>query len=460
MISSSFGKLYNLVEIRLKTAHIIEKRVTGFKMQNQEKLLEEIRNLLKNYFKELPGNSRYKVPLMSRLYDENEVIEVIETLMHPERLTLNASGDLKTYRFEDKWANFIGTKNGIMVNSGSSANLVAFYVLTNPSIENKINFGDEVITTALTWGTSVTPLYALGLKPIFVDANLEDYSIDTKKIEAAITPKTKAILAVHLLGFPCNMDEIMRIAKKHNLFVIEDCCESHGAEWNGKKVGSFGDISTFSFYISHHITTIEGGMVMTNNDDYAELARIIRSQGVMRNVKSQKYKAEINSRYPEIDPRFLFANTGYNFRPTEMEGSFGIVQLQRFDEFFRKREINASFFTTELDKYSKYLSLPKVRSDSRAAWFSYPIFVKKTAPFRKEELVDFLESKGIETRPIMAGNFTRQPAAYLYDFSISGGLVNTEQIHSNAFLIGTHAGIGEEERSYVASAFNEFFKGY
>ena len=312
----------------------------------------------------------------------------------------------------------------------------------------------------MTWGTSVTPMYALGLKPVFVDANLEDYTIDTRKIEAAITEKTKAIMIVHLLGFPCNMDEILRITRKYNLFVIEDCCEAHGAEWNGKKVGCFGDISTFSFYLSHHITTIEGGMVMTNKDNYAELARIIRSQGVMRNVKSQEYKSAINSRYPEIDPRFLFANTGYNFRPTEMESSFGVVQFGRFKNFLEIRELNAAFFTKELSKYSNYLILPKVKNNSRAAWFSYPILVKSFAPFNKRELVSFLEEKGIETRPIMAGNFIRQPAAYLYDFSVSGGLVNTEYIHSNAFLIGTHAGIGNEERNYVASVFDEFFKKY
>ena len=269
-------------------------------MPDKKKLVEEIKNLVGNYFKELPKNTSYKVPLMSRLYDERELAEAVDTLLTPERLTMNARGDLKTVRFENLWSHFIGVKNGIMVNSGSSANLVAFYVLTNPTIANKINFGDEVITTSLTWGTSVTPLYALGLKPVFIDANLEDYTMDVGKIEAAISPKTKAIMVVHLLGFPCNMSEIMRIARKYNLFVIEDCCEAHGAEWNGAKVGSFGDLSTFSFYLSHHITTIEGGMVMTNNDNYAELARIIRSQGVMRNVKSEEYKLKINSKPPEL----------------------------------------------------------------------------------------------------------------------------------------------------------------
>lgn len=427
---------------------------------DKEKLINDLREIIGEYFRGLPKTGKYKVPLMSRLYNEEEVVEVVETLLSPERLTLNASGELKTTKFEDLWANFIGVKNGIMVNSGSSANLVAFYVLTNPTLDNRIKPGDEVITTALTWGTSVSPLHALGLKPVFVDVNLEDYVMDVSKIEAAITPKTKAIMVVHLLGFPCNMDEILKIAKKHNLFVIEDCCEAHGAEWNNAKVGSFGDLSTFSFYLSHHITTIEGGIIMTNNDSYAELARIIRSQGVMRNVKSQEYKSKINSKYPNIDSRFLFANTGHNFRPSEMESSFGIVQFKKFDGFFNIRELNASSFTKELSNYSDYLILPKVREGSRAAWFSYPILVKNSAPFTREELVSFLESKGIETRPIMAGNFTKHPVSDFYDFEISGGLENTDYIHSNAFFIGTHAGIGENEREYIDSVFKEFFKKY
>ncbi len=262
-------------------------------MPDKQQVVKEIEKLAASYFENHPGFSRYKVPLMSRLYDEQEIAEVVETLLSPERLTLNAAGNLKTEIFENKWADFIGTKNGIMVNSGSSANLIAFYILSNPTIGNRLKSGDEVITTALTYGTSVTPLYALGLKPIFIDANLEDYTMDVNSIEAAITSKTKAIMPVHLLGFPCDMEKIMQIAKKYNLFVIEDCCEAHGAEWSGKKVGSFGDISTFSFYLSHHITTVEGGMIMTDDDSYAELARIIRSQGVMRNVKSQAYKSQI-----------------------------------------------------------------------------------------------------------------------------------------------------------------------
>lgn len=428
--------------------------------EKKKEVVSFVRDRVGEFFNQFPGSSTYKFPLISRLYDQEEVAEVLETLLSPERLTLNAKAELKIEKFENLWSDYIGVKNGIMVNSGSSANLVAYYALSNPTIRRPIKAGDEVITTALTWGTSVTPLYALGMKPVFIDVNLSDYTMNVDLIESAITNKTRAIMVVHLLGFPCNMDKIMEIARKHDLFVIEDCCEAHGAEWKGNRVGSFGDLSTFSFYLSHHITTIEGGMVLTNSNNYAELARIIRSQGVMRNVKDEEYKNSINSQAPEIDPRFLFANTGYNFRPTEMEGSFGIVQFKRFEGFYAAREFNAKFITEMLREFPEYFVTPELKNESRAAWFSYPIQVKDGAPFTKKELVEFLEKEGIETRPIMSGNFTKHPVAKIYEFEIVGDLDNTNRIHDNAFLIGSHAGIKEEHLNLLKNKFYEFLEEY
>lgn len=432
-------------------------------MTSKEHVVNEVKRIVGEYFKEFESskkNSKYKVPLMSRLYDEEEIAEVVDTLLNPDKLTLNASGDLKIEKFENLWANFIGTKNGIMVNSGSSANLVSFLVLTNPLIKNRLRPGDEVITPALTYNATVTPLHATHLKPVFVDVNLEDYSMKTEQLKEALTDKTKAIMIVHLLGFPVNMTEVMEFAKENNLYVIEDCCEAHGAEWNGAKVGSFGDMSTLSFYLSHHITTIEGGMIMTNNDELAELARIIRSQGVMRNVKSQEYKNKINSQYPNIDPRFLFANTGYNFRPTEMEGAIGLIQSKRFHDFAKARNNIAEFYTKKLSKYSNFIRLPIVKENSKAAWFAYPIMVKQNAPFKTQELTSFLEKNSIETRPIMSGDYTAHPVNKLYEHKIIGDIPNTKYIHKNAFFIGVHAGIGEEEKNHVASCFEEFFSKY
>ena len=430
-------------------------------MTSKKETVRKVKELVKTYFSHKESSEEsLKVPLVSRLYDENEVSEVVDTLLTPERLTLNASGKLKIETFEKQWSNFIGTKNGIMVNSGSSANLVAFYILSNPIIENRLVPGDEVIIPALNWSTSVTPLYALGLKPVFVDVGDKDYCMDIDQLSKALSPRTKAIMAVHLLGFPIDMDKLMEFAKKNNLYVIEDTCESHGAEWNGQKVGSFGDLSTFSFYLSHHISTIEGGMIMTNNDDLAELGRIIRSQGVMRNVKSSAYKEKINSRYPNIDPRFLFANTGYNFRPTEMEGAFGITQYKKFDNYFQRRVELAEYYMDAFLRFSDFIETPFVKPNTKCAWFAYPIMIKENSPFTIKDFTSFLESNNIETRPIMSGDFTQHPIADIFEHRIVGDLKNTRYIHSNAFFIGIHAGITTLQREYVLSKFEQFFSAF
>jgi CDP-6-deoxy-D-xylo-4-hexulose-3-dehydrase len=425
------------------------------------KVVQQARRLAAAYFKaremDPASKSRYRVPLMSRLYDEAEVAEVLDTLLTPERITLNASGPLKIEKFEDLWSRYIGVKNGIMVNSGSSANLVAFYVLTNPSVKSPLKPGDEVVTSALTWATSISPLYATGLAPVLVDATQDTYGMDLDQVEKAITPKTRAILVVHLLGFPADMGRIREIASEHDLRVVEDCCEAHGAEWKGAKVGSFSDLSTFSFYLSHHITTIEGGMVNTRDDDLAELARIIRSQGVMRNVKNQAYKDRVNSTAPEVDPRFLFANTGYNFRPTEMEGAFGLVQMKKFDRYFKAREKNAEFFTKHLSSFSDFIQVPPVKKGTKPAWFAYPVLLNGSANIDVNELKSFLEQQGIETRPIMGGDYTRHPVARLFNPRVVGGIPNTRFIHKNGFFIGVHAGIGVKEREHVVRCFEEFF---
>jgi len=430
-------------------------------MINKESVVSEVKRIVKSYFDEQDKihklNAKYKVPLISRLYNEEEIAEVVDALLSPEKITLNAPGGLKIEKFEDQFSGFLGVNNAMMVNSGSSANLIAFFVLTNPTIKNRLMPGDEVIVPAVNWCTSITPLYAFGLKPVFVDVDLENYGINIDQVKAAITPKTKAIIAVHLLGFPVDMDSIMQIAKENNLHVVEDTCESPGAEWNNRKVGSFGDISTLSFYLSHHITTVEGGMVMTNNDEFAELARITRSQGIMRNVKSQEYKDNINSKYPDIDPRFLFTNIGYNFRPTEMEGAFGVVQFNKFDDYLNARIYNANFLTSYLSKFSEYLKLPAENSSAKRSWFFYPIMIKDNAKFTRKELTSFLEERGVETRPIMSGDYTKHPLFDLHDHHIASDLKNTKLIHDNGFIIGIHAGLGSIELNHIISCFEEFF---
>ncbi|MDP3999606.1 MAG: aminotransferase class I/II-fold pyridoxal phosphate-dependent enzyme [bacterium] len=435
-------------------------------MITKKQITHRVKRIVGTYFDSIRGKenrqrgNRKIMPLMSRLYDESEIAEVVDTLLTPDKLTLNARGPLKIERFENLWSGYIGVKNGIMVNSGSSANLVAFYILTNPAIKNRLKPGDEVIVPALNWATSITPLYALGLKPVFVDVNLENYCMDPVALRKAISPRTKAILVIHLLGFPAEMTEIMKIAREHRLYVIEDCCESHGAEYRGKKVGSFGDISTFSFYLSHHITTLEGGMLMTNNNEFAELARIMRSQGVMRNVKNQRYKKAIERKYSNIDPRYLFVNTGYNFRPTEMEGAFGLVQFKRFRRYLKMREVNARRLNEIFKPYGRYFYFLPALHNKKCSWFVYPILLRKNTAFTRKDLVDFLEKHGVETRQVMSGNYLKQPVARMFRHRVAGKLANTKYIDQYSFLIGVHAGITERALRAFAKLLDVFLKKY
>lgn len=392
-----------------------------------------------------------RIPLITPSYSAEEVNEAIDSL-----LTTRVTMGEKVKHFERLFAEYIGVKHAVMVNSGSSANLLALSILTNPGIKNPIRAGDEVITPAVTWSTTVFPIINCGAVPVLVDIDADNFNISLEGIRKAITAKTRAIMPVHLLGNPCLMDGLMKIAREHNLFVIEDSCEAHGAEFKGRKAGSFGDISTFSFFFSHHISTIEGGMVLTNNDQYAELARGLRVFGWVRDLKD---KDNIVKQYQNIDPRFLFINIGYNFRPMELQGGFGIHQIKKLEKFIEIRRENARFWHDKLKKYSPYFTLHEEKADTRHVWFGYPVIVSPNAGFTCKELVAFLEKKGVETRPIMAGNIAEQPAMKLAKYRKSGTLPNSRYINRNAFFFGNHQGIGKEEREAIVGYFEEFMTG-
>ena len=422
-------------------------------MTKEEEIKERIKQLIKEYFSLkttgfTPGET--KIPLNIPSYSWEETYEAIESILS----TWVTMGE-KVQKFEEMFADYVGVENAVMVNSGSSANLLALSVLTNPVTKNRIQKGEEIITPAITWSTTVFPIINVGAVPVLVDAELETYTVDMSEVEKAITDKTRAIMPVHLLGNPCDMKRIMEIAEEHNLFVIEDCCEAHGAEFNGEKVGSIGDISTFSFFFSHHISTIEGGMILTNGEEYAELAKSLRAHGWIRELRN---KEKIKAKYPEIDERFLFINLGYNVRPTEIQGAFGIHQIKKLDKFIEIRRNNARYWTEKLNEYSDYILLPEEKSGTKHVWFGYPITVKPTAPFTRKDFVNFLEQKGIETRPIMAGNIPEQPAMKLFEHHIIGNLNNSKIIMRNSFFFGNHHGIGKAEREYIADCISEFIE--
>jgi len=285
------------------------------------------------------------------------------------------------------------------------------------------------------------------------DVNLDDFSINVDEIENAITKKTKAVMLVHLLGNPCDMKKIKKIVKQHNLWLIEDACEAHGARYYQKHVGSFGDLSTFSFFASHHITTMEGGMVLTNNKTLYELGKSLRAFGWVRDLSSRK---TLEKKYQKIDPRFLFVNMGYNFRPTELQGAFGIHQIKKLENLVKIRIKNATFWNKKLSPYGEFLILPKLKKHYRKSFLFYPLTVNKNNYFTKQELVNRLEKVGIETRPVMAGNILEQPVSKIIKFRKNSKLKNAQYIMRHSFLIGNHHRIKESEREFIANTIINF----
>ena len=418
-------------------------------------ILDEINSLIKKYFDDqkeeefIPGKT--KIPLAIPQFGSDEVIESVESLIS----TWVTMGK-KVRSFESQFKDYVGQKGALMVNSGSSANLLALSALSSPNFDNRIKPGDEVICPAVTWPTSVYPILNVGAKPVLVDVDLNTLNVSSETIEDAITPRTKAIMAVHLMGNPCQTDKIKQIADKREINLIEDCCEAHGAKIGNKSVGSFGICSTFSFFLSHHITTIEGGMVLTNNDAILDIATAQRAHGWIREMRNAD---EIAKEFPDVDKRFLFYETGFNLRPTEIQGAFGIHQMKKLDGFVKIRRNIAKEWNKSLNKFKDYLILPEEIDGTTHSYFAYPITVKENALFSRKEITEFLESKLIETRPIVGGNLTEQPSAKLYDHRVNGDLSNSKTIMKNSFFIGIHTGIKKQQQQYVIDTFNEFISG-
>lgn len=397
----------------------------------------------------MPTLARKRIPLNVAPFGEAEVAEAYESLQSGW-LTMGK----KVARCEQLWADYVGMRYGVMTNSGSSANLIA---LTALRMQGKLQAGDEVITPALTWATTVFPIAQVGCVPVLVDVQRDTFNIDPIAIVRAITPKTKALMPVHLLGNPCDMDAIMRIEDAYGLYVIEDSCEAHGAEYGSRKVGSFGEMSTFSFFFSHHISTVEGGMVLTNDRATAELLRSLRAFGWVREFSD---KDAIAAQYPGIDPRFLFLYPGFNVRPTEVQGAFGIHQIPRLEGFIAQRRENAAYWNSALAPLYPYLELPQQREGTRHAWFSYHLTVKEGAPFTAKALMAHLEAQGLECRPIEAGNIAIQPAMRYVPHRVAGPLTNAQYVHDNSFFWGNHSGIGATEREAIVGYIDEFMRSY
>lgn len=358
-------------------------------------------------------------------------------------------------RFEAACGQRFESPHTIMSNSGSSANLLAVAALANPAWPDRLQPGDEVLVPALSWATTVWPLVQHQLVPVFLDCDPATLNFDAAVLEAAITPRTRAIMLVHVYGNPCPMDAVMALAKRHNLYVIEDCCEAMGATFKGKQVGSFGDAGTMSLYYSHHITTFEGGLSFTPHFALAELMRILRAHGWSREAEE---KAKYIEQYPDIDPRFIFINQGYNFRPTEVQAAMGQAQLLKLDAYIATRRKAHADYRERLARYSEFFRFQDETPHGQASWFGFTFTLKPAAPFTREELTAFLQSRHIETRPVIAGNMARHPALGYFPHRSHGRLEHCDRLMKHALAIGCHHFVDEAACDYVADVMLEFMK--
>ena len=371
--------------------------------------------------------------------------------------------------FEQRLAQFLGVKYLMTVNSGSSANLVAFSTLTSPKLGDRaIKPGDEVIGVAAGFPTTVNPILQFGAVPVFVDVELATHNIDASKIEAAITPKTKAIMLAHSLGNPFNLDVVMALCKKYRLWLVEDTCDALGATYNGQLVGTFGDIATLSFYPAHHITMGEGGAVFTNNAELKLIAESFRDWGRdcycppgKDNTCDKRFcwtKKELGGDLPDgYDHKYTYSHLGYNLKITDMQAACALAQLDRLEEFIARRRANFSYLKKRLESVEQFLHLPVATPNSEPSWFGFPLVLKESAGVKRTDLINFLDENKIGTRLLFAGNLTKQPYMAGRKFRVSGELTNTDIVMNQTFWVGTFPGLGREQLDYIAAKFEEFF---
>ena len=380
----------------------------------------------------------YKLPLINDNVSQRDREVLSDFILSNQRLT----NGLKVREFEDMWSKWLGTKHSVMVNSGASGNFLSIAL-----VKELYGIG-EVIVPPLGWVSDISSVVQLGMTPVFVDISMDNLSITAENIEKAITPQTKAIVLVHCLGFNAINEKILEISKKYNLVLIEDCCEAHGATFKGQKVGSFGDISIFSFYFGHHITTIEGGMVCVNDDNANDIVRLFRSHGMTREG-SQELQDNFVRNYPELNPLFTFAVAGFNVRSTEINAVLGIEQMNRIDSNVDKRRHNFKVWLDNLDNHKFYTEFD-VEGNSN---FALPLIMKKGYEDRFNINDDFsgvrdiLDLSGVEYRLGTAGggNQALQPYLKKYEYRIEGDLTNVNYVHSNSLYIGNHTDLNDEQ---------------
>lgn len=430
----------------------------------KHKILNQVKEYYEAAHKPRPfvaGKS--KIPVSGKVYNEDELTSLVDSA-----LDFQLTAWRYTSEFEKGLADYIGVKHAMFVNSGSSANLLAISALTSSMLGNKaLKRGDEIITTAAAFPTTVNPIIQNGLVPVFVDVEIPTYNPSFKSVKAAITDKTRAILVAHTLGNPFDLDKFLELKERHHLFLIEDACDALGSKYKNRNVGTFGDIATLSFYPAHHITTGEGGAVVTNNDTLKKIVQSMRDWGRdcwcepgSDDSCGHRFEWQVGQLPRGYDHKYIYSNIGYNLKPTDMQAAIGLAQLKKLPDFTEKRKRNFARLYEGLSKFEKYLILPHSGPDADPSWFGFLITVREGAPFGKNEIVRHLEERNIATRSLFGGNITRQPAYQNVEYRISGNLKNTDLIMNNTFWVGVYPGLSDQHIDYMVESFKKFLEKF
>ena len=433
-----------------------------------EIIRKQIIDLTRNYYEKIHSPKKFisgktVVPVSGKVFDETEL-----QLLISSSLDFWLTSDRFNKEFEKNLSNFLNSSFVLTTNSGSSANLLAISALKSKELgQRSLNDGDEVITVAAGFPTTVNPIIQNNLVPVFIDVKLGTYAIDETKIENAITKKTKAIMLAHTLGNTFNLNYVKELCKKYNLWLIEDCCDALGTTYENKHVGSFGDIGTLSFFPAHHITMGEGGAVFTDNPLLKKIIESIRDWGRdcfcapgKSNTCGKRFDWKLGELPEGYDHKYTYSNLGYNLKITDMQAAVGLGQLKKLSKFIPARKENFLYLKNKLKEFEKYLILPESTPKSDPSWFGFPITVKKSAPFSKNDLVNFLASKLIDTRPLFAGNIIKQPYFENISYRVVGNLENTDLIMNNTFWIGVFPGLTREMLQYVVEEFKNFINSF
>ncbi len=427
-------------------------------------LRQQLLELSSQYFAEAFPTSEFRpgespVPVSGKVIDADDLRSVLDAALDCWFTTGRFADD-----FERKLARFVGVRSAALVNSGSSANLIALSALTSPKLgDRRLKPGDEVITLAAGFPTTVNPIFQNRLVPVFLDVTIPTYEIDTTQLEAALSEKTKAVMIAHTLGNAFDLDAVTAFTQKHNLWLVEDCCDALGTKWKGRNVGTFGDIATISFYPAHHITMGEGGAVLTDKPNLKVLIESFRDWGRdcwcapgKENTCGKRFDWQLGELPCGYDHKYTYSHIGYNLKATDMQAALGTSQIEKLPHFIERRKENFQYLRTLLQPFEEYLILPEPTPGSDPSWFGFLLGVREDAPFRRDDLTGALESRRIATRLLFGGNLTRQPAYAVCQYRVVGDLRNTDFVMNNVFWIGVYPGLTRPMLDFVGETVSEF----